>query len=185
MVDIMRIQSDIEQLKSISEPCNAGTTRIGFTKVYRQGVEFFKNRMKSAGLCVREDSVGNIYGRLEGTQKDSPVILSGSHLDTVRCAGAFDGIAGAVCALEAARMIQENKISLKHPFEVIGIMEEEGTRFGQVLLGSQFITGVFGDKELDVICDSEGCTLREINRTYLHADVCPAYRESDEILACK
>ena len=183
MVDIMRIQSDIEQLKSISEPCNAGTTRIGFTKVYRQGVEFFKNRMKSAGLCVREDSVGNIYGRLEGTQKDSPVILSGSHLDTVRCAGAFDGIAGAVCALEAARMIQENKISLKHPFEVIGIMEEEGTRFGQVLLGSQFITGVFGDKELDVICDSEGCTLREINRTYLPADVCHAYRESDEILA--
>ena len=90
MVDIMRIQSDIEQLKSITEPCNAGTTRIGFTKVYRQGVEFFKNRMKSAGLCVREDSVGNIYGRLEGTQKDSPVILSGSHLDTVRCAGAFD-----------------------------------------------------------------------------------------------
>jgi len=51
-------------------------------------------------------------------------------LDTVRCAGSFDGIAGAVCALEAARMIKENGVPLRHSFEVIGTMAEEGTRFG-------------------------------------------------------
>jgi len=183
MADMMRIQSDIENLKGISEPCDAGTTRIGFTQVYRQGADFFKSRMKEAGLAVREDGIGNVYGRLEGTEKGLPAILSGSHLDTVRCAGAFDGIAGAVCALEAVRMIKEKGITLRHTFEVVGTMEEEGTRFGQVLLGSKFITGVFGEKELDAIRDSEGITLREVNRTYLPANVCPPYRESEEILA--
>lgn len=183
MADMMRIQSDIERLKTISEPCDAGTTRIGFTQTYRQGADFFKSRMEEAGLAVREDRAGNVYGRLEGTGKQLPVILSGSHLDTVRCAGAFDGIAGAVCALEAARMIKENGISLRHSFEVIGTMEEEGTRFGQVLLGSQFITGVFGESSLDTIRDSEGITLREISHAYLPANVCRAYRETEEILA--
>ncbi|MGL5436448.1 MAG: Zn-dependent hydrolase [Lachnospiraceae bacterium] len=183
MANIVRMQWDIEQLKSISEPCDAGITRIGFTQTYRMGADFFKRRMMEAGLSVREDNAGNIYGKLEGSEAGLPVILSGSHLDTVRCAGAFDGIAGAVCALEAARMLRENGVSLRHPFEVIGTIEEEGTRFGQVLLGSQFITGVFGDKELDTISDSDGITLREILQDYLPADACPAYRENSEILA--
>ena len=183
MANMLRIQSDIERLKSISEPCEAGTTRIGFTQTYREGADFFKRRMVEAGLSVREDSAGNVYGKLAGSKSGLPVILSGSHLDTVRCAGAFDGIAGAVCALEAARMIKENGVPLRHSFEVIGTMEEEGTRFGQVLLGSQFITGVFGDKDLDTIGDPDGITLREILKDYLPADVCPAYRESGEILA--
>ena len=183
MSDITRIQRDIKRLKSISDPCDAGTTRIGFTPAYRRGADYFESCMAEAGLAVREDSVGNVYGRLEGTDNSLPVILSGSHLDTVHCAGAYDGIAGAVCALEAARMLRENGISLRHSYEVIGTIEEEGTRFGQVLLGSQFITGVFGGKELDGIRDPDGTPLREILKTYLPAGTCPAYRRDDEILA--
>lgn len=183
MVNMARIDSDIQHLKSISDPCESGTTRIGFTQAYRKGADFFKHRMTEAGLSVREDSAGNIYGKLEGTVPGLPVILSGSHLDTVRCAGAFDGVAGAVCALEAARMLKENNVSLRHSYEVIGTMEEEGTRFGQVLLGSQFITGVFGDKDLDTISDPDGTALREILNDYLPANTCPAYRENNEILA--
>lgn len=183
MADAARIQSDIKQLKNVSEQCEAGTTRIGYTQTYRQGADFFKGRMADAGLAVREDNTGNVYGRLEGVEASLPVILSGSHLDTVRCAGAFDGIAGAVCALEAARMLKENGVSLRHPYEVIGTIEEEGTRFGQVLLGSQFVTGVFGGKELDIISDPDGTTLREILKSYLPVDACPAYRKDDEILA--
>lgn len=183
MADMERIRSDIERLKTISEPCEAGTTRIGFTQTYRQGADFFKSRMLEAGLAVREDKIGNVYGRFEGSKPDLPVILSGSHLDTVRCAGAFDGIAGAVCALEVARMLKDNCVSLRHPYEVIGMIEEEGTRFGQVLLGSQFIAGVFGAKELDSISDPDGTSLREILQTYSPADTCPAYRKDNEVLA--
>lgn len=183
MPNIPRMLQNIEQLKNISDPCEAGTTRIGFTETCRRGFDSFKSCMAEAGLTVREDSAGNIYGRLEGSVDGLPAILSGSHLDTVRCGGALDGIAGAVCALEAARMIKENGIALRHPFEVIGTMEEEGTRFGQVLLGSQFVTGAFGERDLDRISDPDGKTLREILKSYSPADTCPAYRKDADISA--
>lgn len=185
MANLKRIQTDIELLKTISERpfVEAGITRIGFTQTYRLGADLFKQCMEKAGLTVREDSVGNVYGRLEGTAPNLPAILSGSHLDTVRCAGAYDGVAGAICALEVARMLREKEIFLMHPYEVIGTIEEEGTRFGQVLTGSQFIAGVFGDKDLDRIKDPDGDTLREILKSYLPPETCPAYRQTEEILA--
>lgn len=182
MANQQRILEDLLALKQISDPCPAGTTRIGFTPTYRKGADFFKERMAQAGLNVREDCIGNVFGRLEGTLPDTPVILSGSHLDTVRCAGAYDGIAGAVCALEVARMLQENKIQLRHPYEVAGIIEEEGTRFGQVLLGSKFITGVFSDADLDRIQDN-GTTLRTILTDYALPDAAPVLRSKEECLA--
>jgi len=179
-----RLQADIDVLKQISELCEEGTTRIGFTSEYRAGVEYFKSQMERAGLSVREDSIGNVYGRLEGTETGRPAIVSGSHLDTVRCAGAYDGIAGAVCALEAARMLKENGAALKHPYEVMGIIEEEGTRFGQVLLGSKFAAGQFQDRDKDVIKDPRiGQTLRQILTEYACPDACPALRQTNEIAA--
>lgn len=183
MANAARIEADILALKEISEPCAAGTTRVGFTSVYRQGAEFFKERMAQAGLVVREDSVGNVYGRLEGSRPDAPVILSGSHLDTVRCAGAYDGVAGAVCALEVARMLRENGVTLRHPYEVMGVMEEEGTRFGQVLLGSKFVTGVFGEADLDRIKDETGTTLRQVLAEYAHPGAVPVRRGKEACLA--
>ena len=183
LADYRRIKTDIEFLKRISEPCPDGTTRIGFTPEYRLGADYMKKRMSEIGLIVREDSIGNIYGRLEGQIKDAPVILSGSHLDTVRCGGAFDGIAGVACAIEVARMIKEKGIKLKHSYEVVGIIEEEGTRFGQVLLGSQFVTGDLGETALDEIVDQAGVTLRNALTEYNLLDVCPALRKDNEIKA--
>lgn len=164
MADRERIKADIEFLRKISEPCEGGTTRLSFTKEYKQGVEYMKTRMADTGLEILTDGIGNIYGKLGGAQAGLPVILSGSHLDTVRCAGAFDGIAGVVCALEAARMLKERG-GLRHPFTVMGLVEEEGGRFGQVLLGSQYATGVFGEKELDEFADG-GSPLRSILHAY-------------------
>lgn len=183
MADESRIVNDIENMRVITDPCEGGTTRIGFTEKYREGAEYFKGKMREAGLAVREDSIGNVYGRLAGTEDTLPVILAGSHLDTVRNAGAYDGIAGAVCALEAARMIKENHIKLKHPFEVVGIIEEEGTKFGQVLLGSKFVTGAFSESDMDSIKDEDGITLRNVLSAYQAADCCGCYRESNEVLA--
>jgi allantoate deiminase len=182
LVNIQRVLRDIEALRIISEPCEAGTTRIGFTPTYRQGVNYFKDQLSKAGLVVREDLIGNVYGRVEGSVANLPAIVSGSHLDTVRCAGAYDGIAGVVCALEVARMLVENGVSLRHPFEVMGIIEEEGTRFGQVLLGSRFVTGAFGDSELDSIQDADGQSLRSILETYSPDQTVRAYREDNEVL---
>ena len=184
MADERRIQANIDALKQISESGEGGITRIGFTSEYRDGAEYFKSQMEKAGLSVREDTIGNVYGRLEGTEMGRPAIVSGSHLDTVRCAGAYDGIAGAVCALEVARMLKESQIALKHPYEVMGIIEEEGTRFGQVLLGSKFTAGQFQDQDKDVIKDPlSGQTLRQVLETYAYPDACPVLRQTDEIEA--
>lgn len=178
-----RIVDDIENLRVITDPCDGGTTRIGFTKKYREGAEYFKEKMREAGLEVREDKIGNVYGRFPGENDTLPAIVAGSHLDTVRNAGAYDGVAGAACALEAARMIKENNIKLNHPLEIMGIIEEEGTRFGQVLLGSKFVTGAFSDADKDKIKDEDGNTLRNVLAAYQAEGSCPCYRESNEVLA--
>ncbi|MDD7114763.1 MAG: Zn-dependent hydrolase, partial [Lachnospiraceae bacterium] len=90
----------IETLFSISEPCEAGVQRQSYSTAYRQGVDYVRKKMAEIGLDSREDTVGNVFGTLKGTDASLPCIMSGSHLDTVRCAGGFDGIAGVVCAME-------------------------------------------------------------------------------------
>ena len=122
----------IETLYSISEPCEAGVQRQSYSKAYRRGVDYIRQKMDEIGLITKEDQVGNVFGTLEGRESYMPCLMSGSHLDTVRCAGAFDGIAGVVCAIEAARMVKESGQPLRHPFTVVGTIGEEGIDIGIV-----------------------------------------------------
>ncbi len=87
--------------------------------------------MKELGLEVREDGLGNIFGKLEGTLKDGPSVLIGSHFDSVPNGGAYDGPAGVVTALEVATLFVENQLKPKYPLEVVALIEEEGARFGR------------------------------------------------------
>ncbi|SUB83165.1 allantoate amidohydrolase [Pragia fontium] len=184
MIKTERLQADIEALRAISDPCNGGVTRIGFTERYRQGVEYVKQRMQECGLTTYEDEIGNLYGVMEGQDSSAAKIISGSHLDTVRNAGAFDGIAGVVCALEAARVIKERGIKLKHTYEVLGFIEEEGTNFGQVLLGSRFISGDLTDADKDRFISKDKQLLREVLSNYMQGiETVPACRKNDNILA--
>lgn len=166
----------IQGLQGISEPCEAGVQRRSYTKEYRLGVNYVMDRMEKEGLTVREDPVGNIFATLEPEPSNMgagnlPAIYSGSHLDTVKCAGPYDGIAGVICALEAARMIRRSGKPLKHPYTVFGTIEEEGTRFGQVVLGSKFMAGVFDQDLLDSFKDPEtDQTFREILTDYQTLD---------------
>ncbi len=162
-----RIMQDIETLRRITEPCACGTQRPSYTPEYRRGVDYVKRRMEEFGLKTREDNAGNLYGLLEGTQPGAPKLISGSHLDSVKCSGAYDGIAGVLCALEAARMIVESGVPLRRSLEVMGTIGEEGTRFGQALIGSQLVEGSWGEAKLDEIRGLEdGLTLREAMRAY-------------------
>lgn len=162
-----RIMQDIETLRRITQPCACGTQRPSYTPEYRQGVDYVRRRMEEYGLVPREDNAGNLYGLLPGTEPGRPVILSGSHLDSVKCSGAFDGIAGVVCALEAARMIAESGRPLRHPLEVMGTIGEEGTRFQRALIGSRLVEGSWGEKELDAFTGAEdGLSLRQAMQAY-------------------
>lgn len=97
--------------------------------------------MRSLGMTVWQDSVGNICGRYEGLTPDAPALLLGSHLDTVRNAGRYDGMLGVLTALEVVAHLHVQQRRLPVAIEVIGFADEEGTRFGITLLGSKGVTG--------------------------------------------
>lgn len=185
MSDQKRIETDIETLRHISEPCAYGTQRRSYTPEFRQGVDYIKNRMEEFGLETREDQIGNLFGILPGTDPSLPHILSGSHMDSVKCSGAFDGLAGVICALEAARMIKESGHPLRHTYEVMGTVGEEGVRFGQALIGSRYMCGIIGEKELDeYVGRDDGLTLREAMKGYgLSGDISKVSRVGEKLKA--
>ncbi len=161
-----RILEDIQALAAISStPAEDGITRVSWTEEYARGTDYVKRRMQEAGLEVTEDEAGNLCGCRRGS---SPVgsILSGSHLDTVFCSGAYDGIQGVACALEAARLLEENGIRLRNHYKVLGMAEEEGTRTGCVLTGSTCIRRELEGKGLPDITGRDGRPLREILEEY-------------------
>ena len=106
MANAERMEAQLKALSLISEQGEEGTTRLSYTPEYRKGADYIKKLMEEAGLTVREDAAGLVWGLLPGTDPDAPKLISGSHLDTVRCSGFYDGQAGIICALEAARMIK-------------------------------------------------------------------------------
>ena len=98
-----RIATDLESLKKFTATPGEGCTRLPFTPEARMAVDYLSQAMKDAGLEVREDAAGNVIGVLKGTDPDAPCVMMGSHYDSVTNGGDFDGIAGAVCAIEVAR----------------------------------------------------------------------------------
>lgn len=128
-----------DKIAHIGADQNGGISRFAWTPAYKEAVELLSFWMKEAGMSVRLDTVGNLYGRLEGTQKGLPAVLTGSHLDTVPSGGCFDGIIGISAALEALKTISERGDKHRRPIEMIAFVNEEA---------SQFLGGHFGSKAM-------------------------------------
>ncbi|MBQ6685190.1 MAG: M20/M25/M40 family metallo-hydrolase, partial [Firmicutes bacterium] len=115
--------------------------------------------MEEAGLVVREDAFGNLIGRLEGEVPET--IMVGSHVDTVKDGGLYDGACGVVTAIEAVGALVKNGWKPYYSIEVVGIEEEEGSRFDLSYPGSHALVGKLSPEEL-TICDEEGVSLKEL-----------------------
>lgn len=152
----LRIQRHLEQLAEYTSTPGQGTTRMSYSEQDRQARNYLKQQMHQLGLQVREDSIGNIYGRLDGTEPDLPTVIIGSHFDSVPHGGAFDGPAGIVCGLEVIARLCEQQLQPRYPIDVIALVEEEGTSFGRGLMASSVITGLIGTKELYQLKDRQG-----------------------------
>jgi N-carbamoyl-L-amino-acid hydrolase len=120
--------------------------------------------MKDAGLQVRVDPAGNIFGRRAGSAQ-LPVILFGSHIDSVPHGGNFDGPLGSMGAIEVIRTLNERRVTTRHPLEVVIWTNEEGPHFGISALGSGVAAGVLGPEILDRK-DDEGLTVADWLRRY-------------------
>lgn len=156
-----RIEKHIEVLSQFTATPGKGTTRLTYSKEDLQARNYIKEIMKEYGLSVRQDGLGNIFGKLEGTLKDAPSVLIGSHFDSVPNGGSYDGPAGVVAGLEVAGLFSKNNLTPKYPLEVIALIEEEGSRFGGGLMGSRGITGLLTEEEFFKITDKDGKTTVE------------------------
>lgn len=161
-----RIRNDIDSLAEFSATEGPGCCRQTYTKEFAAARDYITASMKEIGLAVREDAVGNIIGRMEGKNPDDPVIMTGSHFDTVRTGGRFDGLAGVVAALETARVMKEEGFVPNCPLEFVATAEEEGTRFSGGLFGSRAMCGQLHENELENSLDQDGISISEAMREY-------------------
>jgi allantoate deiminase len=148
------------QLSSIGTQEVGGITRLSFSPEERAAKDLVTGFMKEAGLSVREDEVGNLIGRKEGTNPNAPVVLIGSHMDSVPSGGNFDGPLGVLSGVEALQTMNEQGVETEHPIEVIAFTDEEGTRFGYGMIGSRGIAGLLKEDEL-VSRDEAGISIAE------------------------
>ena len=137
-----------------------GLTRIYLSNEQRQANNLVSGWMREAGMSARLDAVGNVVGRYEGERPGLPCLMLGSHLDTVRDAGMYDGMLGVVAAIESVQALHESGRRLPFAVEVVGFADEEGVRFGATLLGSRAVAGTFDPAALD-LRDGAGTTMRD------------------------
>ncbi|MCD1159333.1 Zn-dependent hydrolase [Peribacillus frigoritolerans] len=156
-----RIEKQINDLSEFTSTPGEGTTRLTYSKEDLLTRNYIKNKMLEYGLTVKEDGFGNIFGKLEGTLKDAPSVLLGSHFDSVPNGGAYDGPAGVIVALEVAALFAENQLTPKYPLEIVALIEEEGARFGGGLMGSRGIVGTLSEESFKNLKDKDGITTIE------------------------
>jgi allantoate deiminase len=154
-----RVMTRVNELAVISEIPD-GLTRVYLSPQHLQANQQVAHWMTLAGMQVWQDSVGNICGRYEGEQEGAPAILLGSHLDTVRNAGRYDGILGVLTAIEVVQSLHQQGRRLTKAIEVVGFCDEEGTRFGITLLGSRGLTGSWPENWL-AQTDAEGISVAQ------------------------
>ena len=126
----------------------------------RRAQEHVAQWMREAGMVVRRDNIGNLRGRYEGAASSDATLILGSHLDSVRDAGKYDGPLGVMVAIAAVQRLHDEGKRLPFAIEVLGFADEEGLRFGSTYLGSRAVAGRLEPADLDRT-DASGVSMRE------------------------
>jgi allantoate deiminase len=151
-----------DELAAFSEEEGRLTRRFATPALWQAG-ETVRAWMEAAGMSVRRDAVGNLIGRLGDA--DRRTLLIGSHLDTVRDAGRYDGTLGILIAIACAQRLRDRGAALPYAIEVVAFADEEGTRYGTSYLASRAFTGCFEEEWLERR-DADGITMREALRGF-------------------
>jgi allantoate deiminase len=161
-----------------------GLTRVFLSPENRAANELVIGWMREAGMEAKLDAIGNVAGRYEGNRPGLPCLMLGSHLDTVRNAGKYDGMLGVVSAIECVAALNSRKARLPFALEVIGFGDEEGVRFGTTMLGSRAVAGGLDPAVLKTK-DAKGTSIEQALREFgLQPEQIPAItRKRGEVLA--
>lgn len=133
-------------------------TRLYLSPAHRSAAQLVAGWMQEAGMSVHMDAVGNVVGRYAGQTADAPALLLGSHIDTVRDAGKFDGNLGVLAAIQAVGELNARGERLPVALEVLAFGDEEGVRFPVTLSGSRAVAGTLDPSVLDAV-DADGVRL--------------------------
>src|SRR4030081_3817298 len=150
----------IDALSAISETPDH-LTRIFLTIEHRAAADLLLSWMREAGMrAAHLDAIGNVCGRYEGDRPGLPCLMLGSHYDTVRDAGKWDGPLGLLTTISCVADLHRRGRRLPFAIEVIGFADEEGVRFASTLLGSRAVAGTFNEGVL-ASKDSTGISMRD------------------------
>lgn len=163
-----RIKKDLEVLATYTSTPGFGVTRSSYSKEDKQAREYLIREMEKLNLKIYEDGISTLFGRKEGTMTDAPVVMIGSHYDSVVNGGAFDGPVGCIAALEVLRVLEENHFINDYPIELILMNAEEGATFGQGsgVTNSRGMLGTLTMEELTMKKNRFGQTKLEAMKEY-------------------
>jgi N-carbamoyl-L-amino-acid hydrolase len=150
-----RIVDHLSALSQFGKNPQGGVSRVAFSEADRQGRDYVVGLMRAAGLDTVIDAAGNLVGRRAGTEPSLKPLVMGSHIDSVPEGGNYDGDVGSLGAIEVAQTLAENKVSIRHPLELIIFADEEGGT-----IGSHALSGEITDKQLNLVSNS-GKTIRD------------------------
>ncbi len=140
-VELRSVSASLAALAQIGGGAEGGVTRVAWSPELFDAYEWAGERMRTLGLEVEIDPAGNLIGRWRAGNEPSPVVMVGSHLDTVPSGGRFDGALGVIAAIHAVALLKEEGFEPSRPLWIAAFMDEEGTRFNAALFGSRAFTG--------------------------------------------
>ncbi|MEJ9229838.1 Zn-dependent hydrolase [Peribacillus butanolivorans] len=155
-----RLSKTLEKFADFGRTVNNGVTRLSLTEEDRLVRDYFCSCCEELGMTIKVDDLGNIYATLAGIEEKPPIVM-GSHMDTVKKGGRFDGILGVVAGLEVVRTLVENNIKPKIPVMIVNFTNEEGARFEPSMMSSGILSGKFEKTIMLQKTDSEGTTFEE------------------------
>ncbi|AZN43787.1 Zn-dependent hydrolase [Paenibacillus albus] len=155
------IMSFIDKLSGYGADLAGGVTRLLYSPAWVQAQHELQAMMESSGLVTLFDDAGNLFGRLEGDDPADGVILTGSHIDTVRCGGKYDGAFGVGAGLIALSHLRAHHGKPKRTLEVVSFAEEEGSRFPLAYWGSGNVIGHYDVFHVPEVYDADGIGLAD------------------------
>ena len=161
VVDEERLGTYIEELGRIGEVPDRGLFRFQYDDAWASARDTLQEWIRALGLEARVDAVGNLFGRLQGSEDG--VILTGSHVDTVPSGGRYDGALGVVGGLAALAALRDRGTPTR-TVEVVALCEEESSRFPANFFGTRAMLGLIDPTEPDRLVDGNGVKLADAMR---------------------
>ena len=159
-INIDRLMGRIAALAKVGAIDGGGVNRLALSEEDRQGRELVVSLMRHLGLDVSIDQIGNVLGVRAG-RKPGPPVITGSHIDTVKTGGRYDGALGVLAGLEVVATLNDAGLKTRHPLAVAFFTNEEGARFAPDMMGSMVHQGHLPLGEMLDMSGIDGTTVRE------------------------